>query len=247
MQDYPYVPKSDVSAETVNSARPLKKVTFNTQTGENYVSREAYKTLRTNILFCGSDIKSIVITSTAEGEGKSTTSSELAKSLADSGKKTLLIDADMRKSVMLRRSLRSGEIIGLSEVLSGLAAEEDAIFNTQDDNFDVMFTGRFPPNPVELLGNGKLKELLCTFRVKYDYIIIDAPPLGPVIDAAVITAACDAAILVISPGKARRKDILAVKEQLQKSGTRILGAVINESEKRNSSYKKYEKKGKYYY
>lgn len=227
--------------------RPLKKVTFKTSSADNYMSSEAYKALRTNILFCGNNIKSIVFTSTISGEGKSTISSELAKSLSDIGKRTLLIDADMRKSAFLNSSQRSGEIKGLSELLSGISDVDEVLYATQEDNFDVIFTGRFPPNPVELLGNGKLKAYLERFKEFYDYIIIDAPPLAPVIDAAVIAQATDAAIMVISPSKIHRKDILKAKEQLEKSGTHILGAIINENERKNASSAKSHNKYKYYY
>lgn len=223
-----------------------KKVTFNTSSDESYISKEAYRTLRTNILFCGDNIKSIVITSTIASEGKSTISSELAKSLSDSGKRTLLIDADLRKSAFLRPSQRNGDILGISEVLSGICSVKDAIYKTQADNFDVIFTGHFPPNPVELLGNGKLKEILDGFRNVYDYIIIDAPPLMPVIDAAVIAQSVDAAIIVMSPNQTRRKNLILVKEQLKKSGTRILGVVINQTEKTKYSYRKYNKDSSYY-
>ena len=224
----------------------VKRVTFNTSSNENYVSKEAYKALRTNILFCGTDIKNILVTSTVENEGKSTVSSELAKSLADSGKRTLLIDADLRKSAFLRPSQRNGEIVGISEVLSGICEVNDAIYKTQDDGFDVIFTGHFPPNPVELLGNGKLGELLDNFKRFYDYVIIDAPPLMPVIDAAVIAQSADAAIIVISPQQTHRKNLISVKEQLEKSGTRILGVVINETERNRYTYKQYKKYKSYY-
>lgn len=228
-----------------SSSKAQKKVVFNTSAADNYASSEAYKTLRTNIMFCGSDIKTIVITSCNENEGKSTISSELTKSFADSGKRSLLIDADMRKSIMLKNNPRRADIPGLSEVLSGLAQPEDAVYKTQDDNFDVMFSGRFPPNPVELLGNKKLPQMLENFKKTYDYIIIDSPPLGIVIDAAIIASCSDAAVIVMLRHKTSRSDAAEVKSQLEKSGTRILGAIINESEKHSGKYYTKRKKGYY--
>lgn len=221
-----------------SNIKAFKKVTFNTASTNDYISNEAYKTLRTNLLFCGSDIKTVVLTSCSENEGKSTISIELTKSLAESGKKTLLIDADMRKSTMLRKSVRASDIEGLSEVLSGIAEPEDVIFNTQDDNFDVIFAGRFPPNPVELLGNGRFEQLLCEFRETYDYVIIDSPPLGAVIDSAVIASYCDGAILVIADRKVPHSQAVEVKEQLEKSGCKLLGAVLNETDRKSSKYSK---------
>lgn len=225
-----------------SNIKAFKKVNFNTASASDYMSNEAYKALRTNLIFCGNDIKTVVLTSNGENEGKSTISIELTKSLAESGKKTLLIDADMRKSAMLKKGVRAGDVEGLSEVLSGLCDASDVIYNTQDDNFDVIFSGRFPPNPVELIGNGRFEELVKTFRDEYDYIIIDSPPLGVVIDAAVISSFCDGAIMVISDRKVPRAMALNVKEQLEKSGCKILGAVINETDKKAA---RYYKKGYY--
>lgn len=232
---------------TKKNIRAFRKVSFSTASTNDYVTNEAYKVLRTNLLFCGDDIKTVVLTSCNENEGKSTVSTELTKSLAEGGKKALLIDADMRKSVMLKRNIRTEEIEGLSEVLSGLAEPADVIYNTQHPNFDVMFAGHFPPNPVELIGNGRFKQMLDKFRDTYDYIIVDSPPLGVVIDAAVIASCCDGAIMVISEGKISRTQALEVKDQLEKSGCRILGAILNETDKKIGKYtSKYYQSKKYY-
>ena len=222
------------------------KVTFNSGLAESYASREAFKALRTNVMFSGAEIKVIVITSADAGDGKSTVSAELAKSFAESGKRTLLIDADMRKSVMLKRNNKTNEISGLSEVLSGQSSKDDVIFSTQDENFDVMFTGHFPPNPVELLGNDRLKSLFAELKGIYDYVIVDSPPLGLVIDAAVIAAAADAAIMVLSSGKTRRKEAAEVLNQLKKSGTKILGAILNDAQKPYGKYYGKSYKTEYY-
>jgi capsular exopolysaccharide synthesis family protein len=96
-------------------------------------------------------------------------------------------------------------------------------------DFDIIFSGHFPPNPVELLSSPKFVEFLEKMKQRYNYIIIDTPPLAPVIDAAVISAHCDGAVLVVSPGKSKIKEAIAVKEQLLKSGCRILGAVVNQT------------------
>ncbi len=223
------------------------RVNFTSNVSNDYLTNEAYKALRSNVLFCGSDIKAILITSTNESEGKSTVSAAFAKSLAEISKRTLLIDADMRKSVILRRNLKSQNIFGLSELLSSQAEVSQVLYNTQDPNFDVIFSGRFPPNPVELLSNPKFKEYLEYFSSFYDYIIIDTPPLTPVIDAAVIAEHCDGAILVVSPGKSSYNQAIAAKEQLAKSGCRILGAVINEIDAKHSDRSRTSKKSYYYY
>lgn len=214
--------------ENLNSYASAGRVNFRPASLKNdFVTVEAFKTLRSNLLFSGSDIKTIVITSTFENEGKSTVSAELSKSLAEIGKKTIMLDADMRKSVTLRRNLKTQNVMGLSELLSGQATIEQVLYNTQLSEFDIIFSGHFPPNPVELLSSPKFAELLEQMKQRYDYIIIDTPPLAPVIDAAVISAHCDGAIMVVSPGKAKIKETLAAKEQLLKSGCKILGAVVN--------------------
>lgn len=244
--------KNPLEQLEISSARPdifnsAKKVTFNTPSANDYVTNEAYKTLRTNLLFCGNHIKTILITSCEENEGKSTISTELTKSLAESGKRTLLIDADLRKSVMLRQSNRTNDIEGLSEALSGIREPEDVIYKTQHPNFDVIFSGHFPPNPVELLGNSRLKEMLDHFKSVYDYVIIDSPPLNLVIDAAVIAAHCDGAMLVINNGRISRSTAIDVKQQLEKSNCQLLGVVLNNTEKKNAYlYNRYYKKRGYY-
>lgn len=219
------------------------RVNFNTQAKNDYTTNEAFKTLRTNLLFCGSNIKTVLITSTNENEGKSTVSTELAKCLAEIEKKTLLIDADMRKSVILRRNLKTQNIMGLSELLTGQAELNQVLYNTQVPDFDVIFSGHFPPNPVELLNSALFAKLLEQFKKKYDYIIIDTPPLNPVIDAAVIGVNCDGAIIVVSPGKTKFQDALSIKAQLEKSNCKILGAVLNETDPKHKdksrTYKNY--------
>lgn len=229
-----------------SSVQTAGRVNFNTTVNNDFPTNEAYKMLRTNILFCGTDIKTIVITSSHENEGKSTISSEISRSLAEIDKKTLLIDADMRKSVILKKNLKAQNIMGLSELLSGQATIAQVLYNTQNPNFDVIFSGRFPPNPVELLSSDIFGTVLSRLKSDYDYIIIDSPPLGPVIDASVISTKCDGAIIVIAAGKTYYQEILSVKEQLKKSGCKILGSILNEVDSKRIVNSKYYKKNYYY-
>lgn len=114
----------------------------------------------------------------------------------------------MRKSVLMRRSAASRGFCGLSEYLSGQAELSDVLYNTQIQNFDVIFSGRFPPNPVELLGSQSFVKLMDMLKSVYDYVIIDSPPLGAIIDAAVIASYCDGAIIVITPERYRIPSVL---------------------------------------
>ena len=212
---------------------------------KDYRSNEAYKSLRTNIEFSGEDKKVIVFTSCTPNEGKSTVSISLAASLAEGGKRVLFVDADLRKSVLVGRHKVSGEIKGLSHYLSGQADVKDVVLKTQEPRLYVVFAGVVPPNPAELLGSKRFEAFLQGARQSYDYIIIDAPPLGSVIDAAIITKFCDASVLVISSRTISRKFAAGVKDQLEKTGCPILGVVLNKVDmKQNKYYGKYY--GNYY-
>lgn len=193
----------------------------------SYHLNEAFKTLRTNVQFCGSDIKCIAVTSCTPDEGKSIITSELARSISELNKKVLLIDADMRKSIAFLRHKTNGTYVGLSQYLSGQADMEDILYSTQYENFDIVLCGIFPPNPVELLSGTRFSEFLKNCRAKYDYVIIDTPPLGAVIDAAVIAPLCDGTILVIAEKKTSYRLAQIVKMQLEKSNAKIIGSVLN--------------------
>ncbi len=203
----------------------------------SYYVKEAFKTLRTNFLFSGSDIKTVLITSCVKNEGKSTVSLELSKSLSLSEKKVLLIDADLRKSVLSTKYTdNDGEVLGLSEYLSSQATIDDVLYATQFENLNIIFAGAVPPNPVELLGSAKFQELVGAMREKYDYVIIDAAPLGAVIDASVISSFCDGAAIVISSNEIGYRFAKEVKLQLEKGNCKILGAILNRVPTKSSSY-----------
>lgn len=208
---------------------------------KDYRTNEAYKSLRTNVEFSGADNKVIVMTSSTPNEGKSTVALGLAWALAEGGKRVLLIDADLRKSVLIGRHRVTEEVKGLTHYLSGRADLDDVICRTQEKNLSMIFAGVVPPNPSELLGKKRFENLVMHARDSYDYVIIDAPPLGSVIDAAVIAKVCDAAILVVAANAVSHKFVRTVKEQLEKTGCPILGVVLN---KVNMSKNKYY--GKYY-
>ena len=208
---------------------------------KDYRSNEAYKTLRTNIEFSGSDKKVIVFTSCTPNEGKSTVS----MGLAASGKRVLFVDADLRKSVLVGRHRVTGEVKGLTHFLSGQADVKEVILRTQEPNLFVTFAGPVPPNPAELLGSRRFEAFLDGARQAYDYVIIDAPPLGNVIDAAIIAKNSDASVMVISAKTISYKFARVVKEQLEKADCPILGVVLNKVDmKQNKYYGKYY--GNYY-
>ena len=224
----------------------MNKIEITSVTTGSYRTSEAFKTLRTNLQFSGPDIKCIAITSCLQNEGKSLISVELAKSLSEIGKKVIVIDTDMRKSVLtLRYKVESSSPLGLSQYLTNQATLEDIIFETQYPNLKMILAGKYPPNPVELLYTDKFKELLAKCREEYDYIIVDTTPLGAVIDAAVIAQRCDGAIMVISAGKIKYRIAANVKKQLEKANCQILGAILNYTDSGRFSSK--GEKYTYYY
>lgn len=215
----------------------------------DYECAEAYKALRTNLQFCGDDKKAIVITSCTPDEGKSTVVLYLAISLAESGKRVLLIDGDMRKSIMVGYFAIANEVKGLTHYLSGQADLRSVTCTTDMEKLDVIFSGPFPPNPTELLGGEKFKELLQNARENYDYILIDSAPLGSVIDSAVIAGECDGSIIVIEAECISYRFVQEIKLQLEKSGCPMLGAVLNKVDIRGQKYysRYYGRKyGRYY-
>lgn len=212
----------------------------------DYYYEEAIKTLRTNIQFCGSSLKTILFTSTVSGEGKSATTVAVASSLGSIGKRVLLVDADIRKSVLVKRHEISGRPNGLSQYLSGQKKLGEVIYHTNMENVDMILAGPYSPNPAELLEDELFKVLLENARELYDYIIIDTPPMLNLIDGAIIANQCDGAVIVVESGGISYRMAQKVKSQLEKSGCRILGAVLNRvgGEYGSGYYKKYY--GKYY-
>ena len=211
----------------------------------DYSGAEAYKSLRTNLQFCGEDKKVIAITSCTPNEGKSSVTMNLAVSLADAGKKVLLIDADLRKSVLVGRTKVKESIKGLTHYLSKQAALIEVICATNVKNLHIVYAGPVPPNPAELLGGKHFRELLTSLRKVYDYILVDTPPLGSVIDSAIIAEECDGSIMVIETGVISYRFAQDVKRQLEKSNCPILGVVLNKVDmSKQGYYGKYY--GKYY-
>lgn len=212
---------------------------------EGYSMTEAYTTLRSNLMFCGAEHKVIGISSCTPGEGKSTVSLHLARSFAEGGKRALLVDADMRKSVMFSEYAEGTHTLGLSHCLSGQATFEEAVVSTQYPDLDIMFSGTYPPNPVKLLDGEAFRTLIARAREEYDYIIVDLPPIGLVIDAAVAARNCDGILMVVTAEKNSVRFAQSCLRQLEKSGTPILGSVLTMTNPRTGRrYKRYS--GRYY-
>jgi capsular exopolysaccharide synthesis family protein len=211
----------------------------------SFQTSEAVKMLRANIQFSGFDKKVVSLTSCQPNEGKSYIAYELAKSMAEQGKKTLLIDCDIRKSVLKARLNIQEKLPGLSDFLCGRAKIGEIINKTDNPFLGIVLAGAVSPNPSELLSSGLFGQMIDVMKAHYDYLIIDSAPLGEVIDAALVAKRCDGTILVVESGSADRRQAARVKGQLQAAGTHILGVVLNKMGGHGHGY--YGKKGYGYY
>ena len=203
----------------------------------DYAGNEAFNTLSTNLSFAGASVKKIMITSCHAAEGKSYLSINLMRTLAQRGIKVALVDADLR---------RDGK--GLSHFLAGMVGMDEVIYQTDIPNAIMVPVGRDVPNPLALLTNSHFAELLDMLARMADYVIVDAPPVGVVIDAAEIAKACDGTLIAVNYNDVSRQELLDVKQQ---TGCPILGTVLNQVDYDNymgrKYYKSYSKYGKYGY
>ena len=223
------------------------RVTMSDPRKSDYLYEESIKTLRTNILFSGREIKTILFTSCYPNEGKSDIVFQLAREIGRMGKSVLILDADIRKSSYVRRYSVNQPIYGLSQYLSGQAEREQIYNQTNFENVDIIFAGPVAPNPSELLEDEAFEQLLAEAKRHYDYVLLDTPPMVSAIDGAVAAKKSDGAVLVVESGAVSYKVAQKVLDQLQKSGCRILGAVLNKVDvKKDKYYSAYSKYSKYY-
>ncbi|MFS0988777.1 CpsD/CapB family tyrosine-protein kinase [Enterococcus casseliflavus] len=203
---------------------------------------EQYRTIRTNIQFASSvdkQIKTIVVTSSGPGEGKSTTSANLAVVFAKSGQRVLLVDADMRKPTVYKTfSLNNAS--GLSTVLSTSTSVLEAAQKTVIDNLSVLTSGPKPPNPSELLGSARMNQVMEEAKNLYDVVIFDMPPVVAVTDAQIMASKADGTILVVRENVARKESLTKARDLLNMVQARIIGVVYNGAEHSKDS-------GYYYY
>ncbi len=208
-------------------------------------TEEYYNALCTNIQLSGDKLKVISVTSVNPGEGKSTTSINIAWSFARAGYKTLLIDGDIRNSVMSGVFKSREKITGLTEFLSGTTDLSHGLCDTNIENLFVVQSGSVSPNPTALLQSKNFNDMIETLRKYFDYIIVDTAPIGFVIDAAIITQKCDASILVVEAGVAKRREVQKAKSQLEQTGKPFLGVVLNKFDVQREKYGSYGGYGNY--
>jgi len=208
---------------------------------------EAYRTVRTAVYFGAPDveIKTLLVTSPAPSDGKTTLVSNLAVAMAHAGQKVIVLDADFRKPSQHKIFEVDEEASGVTELLAGGGALDEAIQSTGVERLDMLPCGQIPPNPSEMLNSQAFGGLLAELSERYDRILVDAPPVLSLADARVLGARCDAALLVLRAEKSSRKPSQQAVESLLSVGTRILGVVINGVAGRNRGYGYYDY-GQYY-
>ena len=196
----------------------------------DYACGEAMNTLCTNLFYCGENIRSVLLTSRYEQEGKSSIAMNVMRTLAGFGKRVVLVDADLRCSTLARRyrfSFARREAFGLAQYLAGMCALEDAVYQTNLPGAYILPAGREVLNSMQLLASPRYGEMMEALRKNFDVVLVDSPPAGVIVDAVEIAKYCDGAIIVVAYNKGRRQDIGEVAVTIAKTGCKVLGAVMN--------------------
>ncbi len=198
---------------------------------------EQYRTIRTNIQFSSIDkeLKTLMITSSGPGEGKSTTVANLAVVLAQQEKRVLLIDTDLRKPTV-HYTFKVSNIYGVTSILTRQTTLRDTIVSSKIPNVDVLPSGPIPPNPSELINSKSMNDLIEEASRMYDYVLFDTPPLIAVTDGQLLAHHVDGVILVVSSGKTEIESATKAKELLENANAKIIGAVLNEKAARKEKY-----------
>ncbi len=209
-----------------------------------YVGTEAFNTLCTNLSYCGNDIRKVMITSRYATEGKSYVSMNLMRSLAKLGRRVVLVDADLRASAIqeeYKLRFNAPSRAGLSEYLAGRCAIEEALYQTDIAGACMIPAGREAPNPLQLLDTEHMGQLLDWLAGQFDVVLVDTPPVGLLVDGIALGKFCDGALLVVSYRKGKRKEIRQAVQNIDKTGCKTLGAVLN-----NVEFKRFSNKLYYY-
>ena len=242
---YKMADKKSAAARDALDSKRVKKKYLITNTN-NFVVTEAYKTGRVNLMFslANTDNRAVVFTSCSAAEGKSTNSVNMSISLAQTGKKVILIDADLRRPT-IHSLLDIVNKNGLSRLLGRFCELDDAINKNVVDGLDVIIAGEIPPNPAELLGSERMADTLKKLHEKYDYIIIDTPPIGIISDALVLSKLCAGICFVTRVGNTSHVDIKKALQQVEIANVKVLGFIKAGCYAKKHFYGKYGKYGRY--
>ena len=207
---------------------------------------EAYRTLRTNLEFTSLDkpLRSMVVTSAAPEEGKSTTLANLAVTIAQSGKKVILVDCDLRRP-SLHNFFNARNTPGFTDMMrDDSLMSKPPLQETGVANLSLLSSGTIPPNPAELIASRKMNQLITALQSQADVVLFDAPPIIAVTDAALLATKVDAALLVISAGKTKRDHAKKAKALLEKVNAHLIGTVLNNVKGETSLYQYYSSEEK---
>lgn len=229
------IPGIRATSRNGNDGVPLNRLVSHAD--PRSVVAEAYRSLRTNLSFARaqSAARTLVLTSPGPADGKSTTATNLAITFAQQSQRVLLVDADLRRAV-LDKTFQLPRSPGLTEVIVGAAKIDDSIHATSVENLSVMVSGQLPPNPSELLGSPRMREVLAELRERFDVVLFDSPPLLAVTDAAVLSTLVDGVILVVRMGTTARAAVRRAASHLRAVHSRVLGAVLNDVDFTSGSY-----------
>ncbi len=213
----------------------------------DYSGNEALNSICSNLSFTRRSVQKIVVTSCNAGEGKSFVTMQIAQNLSKRGRRVVVVDADLRRSFLIKRYgiETDGEWLGLAHYLAGYSLLDDVLYVTNLNGMCFIPAGRDVSNPIPLLDTQYFSELMAQLAGMFDVVLVDAPPLGLVIDAAEMAKDCDGAIFVIEYDKTRRKDMMEARDQMEQTGCPILGCVVNKVTFDSLSAKKYYNKSYY--
>ena len=200
------------------------------------IDAEAYRSLRSNIEYSSFDdeYRVIVVTSSVPGEGKSTTSGNLAIALAQSGNSVLLVDCDMRKP-SIHKKFKISNAAGTAELLLRKRLFEE-VANKHNENLTIITAGKIPPNPSEMLASRAMTAFIKEMKEEFKYIILDTPPLQAVTDAQVLSTKADGILLVVKAGSTKKDAVLNSVDLIEKVHGKVIGIVLNGVENKNNNY-----------
>ena len=200
---------------------------FVMETKPKSMEAEAYRSLRSNIEYSAFDeeYKVIVVTSSVPSEGKSITAGNLALALAQSGKKVLLVDCDIRRP-SIHKKFKISNVLGISDLLLDKGTMESVATN-YIDNLTIITSGKIPPNPAEMLASKVMTQFLQEMRDHFDYIILDTPPLQAVTDAQILATKADGVLLVVRSNSTKKDDVEEAVDLINKVNGKIIGTVLN--------------------
>lgn len=226
----------------------MNKLQFKRFKGLDYACKEAINTLCTNLTFMGNDKRVLMFTSSQAHEGKSFLSMNCMRTLAQLGKKVVLVDLDLRKSQIHGKygvQIQAGQGYGSVHYLAGMCSLNDALYETDIPGAYMIPIGREVTNSLALLSTPRLKRALDELKERFDFVLVDAPPVGVIVDAAEIAKHCHGTIFAVKYNTVSRRELAEAKMQIDRAGCPVLGAVLNDVDMDSLSSKNYYNKSYY--